>query len=104
MAAEVDIHRTDEQGNLAWSPIAASLLEISPNRQDVLDGFAKHFRPMCWSGSIANVLRPYQGLLTQLVKGVDAGIAMWAKEQLAQMNQRISQERWREQTTDERFE
>ena len=104
VAAEVDIHCTDEQGNFAWSPIAASLLEIAPNRQDVLDGFAKHFHPMFWSGSIANVLRPYQGMLTQMLNGVDAGIAMWAKEHLAQMNERISQERWSEQQTDERFE
>lgn len=104
VAAEIDIHSTDALGNFAWSPMAASLLDIAPNRQDVLDGFAKHFHPMCWSGSIANVLRPYQGLVTQLVNGVDADIAVWAKEQLAQMNERISQERWSEQRTDERFE
>lgn len=104
MAAEIDIHSTDAQGNFAWSPMAASLLDIAPNRQDVLDGFTNHFHPMCWSGSIANVLRPYQGLVTQLVNGVDADIAVWAKEQLAQMNERISQERWSEQRTDERFE
>ena len=104
VAAEINIHCTDEQGNFAWSPLAAGLLEIAPNRQNVLDGFAKHFHPMCWSGSIANVLRPYQGLVTRLVNNVDADIAMWAKEQLAQMNERISQERWNEQRTDDRFE
>lgn len=104
VAAEINIHSTDAQGNFAWSPMAASLLDIAPNKQDVLDGFAKHFHPMCWSGSIANVLRPYQGLVTQLVNGVNADITVWAKEQLAQMKERISQERWSEQGTDERFE
>lgn len=37
---------------------------------------------MCWSGSIANVLRPYQGLVTRLVNGEHAGIAMWAIDRI----------------------
>jgi hypothetical protein len=104
VAAEIDIYSTDSLGNFTLSPIAASLLEIAPNRQDVLDGFAKHFHPMCWSGSIANILRPYQELMKPLAVGADHNIATWAQKQLAQMEERISQERWNEQRTDERFE
>nr|WP_319564058.1 hypothetical protein [uncultured Rhodoferax sp.] len=104
VAAEIDIYRTDAQGNFVWSPIATSLLEIAPNKQDVLDGFVKHFHPVSWSESLAKVLRPYQVLVTQLVNSVDADIAVWAKGQLSQMNERINQERWSEQRTDERFE
>lgn len=104
VAAEVDIHSIDAQGNFTWSPMAANLLDFAPNKQAVLDGFATHFHPMTWSGSIAHVLRPYQGLVTQLANGMDADIAVWAKDQLAQMNERIGRERWSEQLTDERFE
>ncbi|BCO28943.1 hypothetical protein MIZ03_3853 [Rhodoferax lithotrophicus] len=39
-----------------------------------------------------------------MVNDVDADIAVWAKGQLSQMNERINQERWSEQRTDERFE
>lgn len=104
LAAEIEIHCTDSTGTFAWSPLAASLLEMAPNRQAVLDGFANRFYPRCWSGSIANVLRPYQELAKRLTTGVDAEIAVWASGQLALMAKRISQERWSEQRTDERFE
>jgi len=104
LAAEIEMHCKDADGMFSWSPIAASLLEIAPNKQEVLDGFSEHFRPRIWSGSIAGVLRPYQEFATRLAKDTDATVSMWAREQLALMNKRVAQESLIERRTDERFE
>jgi hypothetical protein len=104
LASEIGIHCIDAHGAFTWSPMAASLLEIAPNRQHVLDGFAQHFYPQCWSGNIADVLRPYHEWVKRLANDADADIAAWAGDQLTLMTERIARERSIDQRTDERFE
>ena len=104
LAAEIEIHCIGADGVLSWSPIAASLLGLAPNKQDVLDKFAECFHPRAWSGSISGVLRPFQELVMQLAKNEDATVAAWAKGQLALMADRIVHESRIDQRIDERFE
>ena len=104
VAAEIEIHRKNPDGIFSWSPIAVSLLEMALNKQKVLDGFAEHFQPRMWSGSLASVLRPHQEFVTQLANDTDAIVSMWARDQLALMNKRIAQERHIDQRNDGSFE
>lgn len=104
LAAEIEIHCIGADGVLSWSPIAASLLGLAPNKQDVLDKFTECFHPRAWSGSISGVLRPFQELVMQLAKNEDATVAAWAKGQLALMADRIAHESRIDQRIDERFE
>ena len=104
LAAEIEVHCQDLNGVISWSPVAARLLEIAPNKKDVLAGFAEQTSPQWWSGSIAHVLRPYQELATRLANSADAEEANWARGQLDSMAERIARERRIDQRTDERFE
>lgn len=104
LAAEIEIYCADGDGLFTWSPIAASLLAVAPNKQAVLDAFRIHLYPMVWSGSLAQFLRPYFELTEQLAKGDDPTVATWAKTQLASMAERTSGESRADRRTDESFE
>jgi hypothetical protein len=104
LAAEIEIHDKDAEGLSCWSHVAASLLEMAPNKREVLDEFAQHFQPRSWSGSISSVLAPYQELATRLANGTDATVVAWAKVQLASMAEQIAQESRIDQIADQRFE
>lgn len=101
LATEIEIYCQDVAGLFSWSPIAASLLEIAPNKQEVLDGFSENFRHRAWSGSISGILRPYQEFAMRLTSDADATVAAWAKVQLASIVRRIAQENHIYQRTDQ---
>jgi len=104
LAAEIEVHGRDADGLSCWSPVAASLLEMAPNKREVLNEFSRNFQPLSCNGSISGVLAPYQELATRLVNGKDATVAAWAKVQLVSMAESIAQETHWKQRTDERFE
>ena len=104
VAAEVNIVVKGDSGNLAWSPVAAKLLAIAPDRAAVLGGFEGRFRPRAWTGSLTEVLRPYNEMTQRLSVDDDPTIAAWASTQLKSMQLRTAAELRTERRRDESFE
>jgi len=115
LASEIDLFerkRTNESASsldesasaVTLSPLAASLLELAPDRTSVLEGFSRHLHPSHWSGSLAQTLAPYQSLLESLVGHADSVVAAWAHDALKVMRQRIENDRTMDIIREQSFE
>jgi RNase adaptor protein for sRNA GlmZ degradation len=115
LASEIDLFerkRTNESASsldesasaVTLSPLAASLLELAPDRTSVLEGFSRHLHPIHWSGSLAQTLAPYLSLLESLVGHADSVVAAWAHDALKVMRQRIENDRTMDIIREQSFE
>ena len=86
------------------SEIAEYLLEVTETSQAVLEGFESQFHPFIYDGSIAQVLSPYLDLTQQLTNSPNAKLAIWAVEQTAKLQARMSNDWLSTRREDERFE
>lgn len=104
LAAEIEILDSDSRSELRWSRLAAALLQMAANKQEVLDEYSARFRPRGWMGSLADALRPYRDFVERLTSDPDRVIARWAEKQLAAMERRIASDRRIDRQADESFE
>lgn len=94
--------------DLTWTARALRLIHESPDPIPVLNGFEGQFRPMGWSGSLANILLKRKPLLEQLSSDPDTRITEWVKAAIPKLAREAEQERLREagddRERDERFD
>lgn len=110
LAAVVPFVRKDEEGQVSseWSEHAQVLIELAPDKVEVLKVFCKRFRPSSWSGSRASNLPSGMSLLEDLKTHADAAVAAYATTAANRLAREIEQERkWEAEhyhRDEERFE
>jgi hypothetical protein len=91
VAREISILANKSVGEAAseLSSLAIRLLELSPDKMAVLDGFRERFNPSGWSDNIAQTCAPYLALLEGLTAHTDSVVASWAQSALQAMQTRF---------------
>ena len=74
------------------------------NRLEILNIFASRFYPTHWSGSLADVLRPYLGLVQNMPTLKDPQIEDWVRNQIVRLENTIKEDQIRERRVAESFE
>ncbi len=87
-----------------WSPLALAILEMAPDRLEILDIFASQFHSSFRSGSLADALLPYLGLAKKMQTHIDPQVVDWAKKQIVHLENLMKEDRKRERRVDESFE
>ncbi|MBJ9983022.1 hypothetical protein IBT50_15760 [Bacillus sp. S70] len=100
--------RIESNGSLEWTPLALEILAKADNPIEILEQFKLSFRPMSWSGSLADIMQQCFGLISDLKRYDNVSIVKWAKEEEVRLEQEIrSQREWelkRESRINETFE
>lgn len=105
LAAEIHLFvKNGEHDTPHWSPLALQILELAPDRSAILDIYASRFRPMVWSGPLADNLSPYLSLAEKLQTHDDPLVVGWAKRQTVLLTKEIDEECERDRRADESFE
>jgi len=104
MASVVSYLRgTEEDVASQWSDIALTLLDRSSEPVAVARAFTERFRPMTWSGSLADILEGRKGLLAELEASDNAELAAFAKTENVRLSDEIDAERKWEAKHDRRI-
>lgn len=105
----INAYQLDKETNIPeLSPLFLNIIDKAPNVIEVLDSFKTTFRPMCWSGSRADIMEKNLSLIIQLKKNENKEVSTWANGEEKLLINEIEWEREREdnynRTRDERFE
>lgn len=105
----INAYQFDKETNIPeLSPLFLNIIDKAPNVIEVLDSFKTTFRPMCWSGSRADIMEKNLSLIIQLKKNENKEVSTWANGEEKLLINEIEWEREREEnynrTRDERFE
>ncbi len=91
-----------------WTPLALQIVNNSPDPILALNEFKSSLRPKSWSGSLAEIMSMYLGLISVLKNHESSEVANWANNEEKVFEKEICSEReWeikRESEHNERFE
>ena len=107
LASEISLfERCEDTPELDWTPLALHLLKQAPDLTRILEIFSERLRPSSWSGSFADTLSPYLGVVRKLA---DIGhpsplVASWIQREEDRLIRQIEEERQRERRVHLSFE
>jgi hypothetical protein len=100
--------KTEKTNSPELSSLFLTIIDKAPNVIEVLDSFKTTFRPMCWSGSRADIMEKSLSFIIRLKKHENKEVSTWANGEEKLLINEIEWEREREEnynrTRDERFE
>ena len=85
--------KSDETGEISWSPLILDLLNKLANLTKVLDQLAITIRPDSWSGSLADILDERSVLFESLFHHDNEEVRAWARTQHTIIHEDITRER-----------
>lgn len=107
-AAILPYQTSDKDEQLEWTPLAKIIIANSSDPLEILNEFKSSFRPRCWSGSRADILRKRLCLILDLKKHNDPLVTQWADSESVKFADEIFHEEQSElknnRFSDERFE
>jgi hypothetical protein len=95
-------------GKLEWTSLACKVISNFDDPVLILKRFSTCFKPMSWSGSLADILQQRLSLISSLKREKNKAVVEWAKNLEIEMNKEIVSTRlWEsklERDKNERFE
>jgi hypothetical protein len=76
----------------------------APDKRRFLGDGRSRLVPLCWSGSLADVLEKRKAMLSEISGDPDPGVQTWVREQTEQLDKWIAAERKQEHEGEESFE
>jgi hypothetical protein len=110
LAAAIPIwQKQDTTKNLEWTDIALKLLELAPDKSQVLAEYQERFEPSTLSSlKAAAILENYRALPKALFNHPNPEVATWARKQDDELSKKAEERRIKERESerqrDERFE
>jgi len=100
----IPFRKANNSDALEWTPLAMSILELSPDRIAVLNNLGSRIYPRTWSGSLADILEGRRMLFQVLMSYSDPAVTAWARARDEAFVREIEGERLRDRRVDARFE
>lgn len=98
----------NKTNSLEFSHLFLTIIDKTPDVTDVLNTFKTTFRPMCWSGSKADIMEKGLHIIDKIKKNENKEASLWANSEEQSLINEIKWEREYEEkenrTRDERFE
>lgn len=107
-ASIVAYQKGENESQFEWLPLSLAIIDNAPDAIAVLNEFKRAFRPISWSGSLADIMQRRLSLLSSLKSHKDPVVSQWACNEERLFKEEIRLEREREEKFDrsrnERFE